>query len=187
MKRTNVGTVEVSLDGYVLRDNNGEVALPSFSLPPGAVLVIAAPLARVGRAVAYRLSRAIGNGLANGGDRLALFPAGGGRVDALSYGSDRPYLSDGATPLPAPDAGESLHRDFADDNSLLSEGVSDQPSPGLLPEPLAAQPTNEDARPSDASGGTNRTAWLGLMAIAVIPLAAAGGLRLRELLRDEDG
>ncbi len=59
---TNVGTVEVSLDGYVLRDNSGEVALPNFSLPPGAVLVIAAPLARVRGAVAYRLSSAIGNG-----------------------------------------------------------------------------------------------------------------------------
>lgn len=183
----NVGTVEVSLDGYTLRDNSGEVALPNFSLPPGAVLVIAAPLASVEGAVAYRLTGAIGNGLANGGDRLALFDADGARVDALSYGSDRTYLAEGEAPLPAPGAGRSLRRDFADDGSLISAGVSDEPSPGRLPDPPAAEPESERARRSAERGTTNRAAWMVLLVIATAALATAGGLRLRELLRDEDG
>ena len=80
-----------------------------------------------------------------------------------------------------------MSRNFVDDSSLLSEGVRDQPSPGLLPEPLVAQPANEDTRPSDASSTTNRAAWLVLTAIAVVALTTAGGLRLREVLRNEDG
>lgn len=186
----NVGPVVLSLAGYVLRDNSGEVLLPDVSLPPGAAIVIAAPLARIEGAVAFRLPGPISNGLANGGDRLALISPDGHIVDALSYGTDQTYRRDGEAALPAPGAGRSLRRDFADDGSLVAATVSDQPTPGFVERPQAAVPSVEPANQSDAPspgrGATNVRAWAILVVLAVVALATAAGLRLREILLEEE-
>ena len=88
---TNVGVEALSLDGFTLHDNHGPIALPRLTLPPGASIVIAGPQARVEQAVAFRPPGGLSNGLANAGDRLALYGARGAVVDALSYGADTTF------------------------------------------------------------------------------------------------
>jgi hypothetical protein len=186
---TNVGPVELSLAGHLLRDNHGDVRLPSVSVPAGAAIVVAAPLARVEGAVAFRLAGPISNGLANGGDRLALVAPGGGTIDALSYGTDETYRRDGETALPAPGPGRSLQRAFTDDGSMAAVTVSDQPTPGFVEPPPGAGAAEPGARadtPSPAGRDDNTRAWAVLVSLAVAALAAAAGLRLRQILLDAD-
>ena len=187
---TNVGVTALSLDGFTLRDNGGAIALPPLTLPPGASIVIAGSQARVEDAVVFRPPEGLSNGLANAGDRLALFSAGA-RVDALSYGTDTVYRQAGEPALPAPGPGRTLHRDFADDGSLLASGVSEQPSPGRVETPpttvaqeTAAPPASSPARPAEGGGGANRMAWAVLIAVAVGALVAAAVQRVRWLLRN---
>lgn len=193
VEMTNVGNDSLSLAGLVLRDNAGESALPNLALPAGGVIVIAAQFAEIEGAVAYRLTGAILNGLANGGDRLALLDAEGRQLDAICYGSDTTYLRAERVPIPAPGAGHSITRDFADDGSLLGVEISDEPTPGLyLTSATALAPTGTTPEPaaaderSSSDGGADVAAWVVLTTLAVGALAAAAGLRLREILRGED-
>jgi hypothetical protein len=188
----NVGPVEISLAGYLLRDNNGEVQLPSVSVPAGAAIVVAAPLARIEGAVAFRLAGPISNGLANGGDRLALVAPDGRTIDALSYGVDMTYQRDGEAALPAPGPGRSLQRAFANDGSITAVTVSDEPTPGFVEPPAAStagaagQPSGRPDTPSPDRSDGNTRAWAVLVSLTVTALAAAAGLRLRQILRDSD-
>ena len=150
---TNVGSDSLSLAGLVLRDNAGEITLPNLALPAGGVIVIAAQFTDVEGAVAYRLAGAISNGLANGGDRLALLDAGGRQLDALSYGSDTTYRRAHSTPILAPGAGHSITRDFADEGSLLSVEITDEPTPGLhSTSATASTPAGTAPEPAAAVG-----------------------------------
>ena len=127
---TNIGATPLSLDGFALRDNVGLIALPALSLPPGASIVIAGPLANVDEALTYRPPGGLSNGLGNGGDRLELVAPAGHRVDALSYGSALTYVRPGDPPLPPPGPGRSLGRPFADHGTVLHAGVRDPAAPG---------------------------------------------------------
>ena len=90
----------VDLAGWILRDNStSQDSLPALILGAGEYAVVATKLAAfqtsypgfAGNLVS--LEQAIGNGLANGGDRVILKDASGTDVDALSYGTDTTYFS----------------------------------------------------------------------------------------------
>ncbi len=187
---TNIGATPLSLDGFALRDNVGLIALPALSLPPGASIVIAGPLANVDEALTYRPPGGLSNGLGNGGDQLELVAPDGRRVDALSYGSDLTYVRPGEPPLPAPGPGRSLVRTFADDGTLLSAGVSDAPSPGHAGAPpteaggapAAATPTARPLPRANRSTAMNPLAWTVLIVLAGGALAGAAAQRVRALL-----
>lgn len=79
----------MSLAGFLLRDNRADTPLPDRELPASASLVLAAPRAvmpasPLAPAHLHTLSRAIGNGLGNASDRLALIAPDGVLVDTLS-------------------------------------------------------------------------------------------------------
>ncbi len=182
---TNVGASPLSLGDFSLRDNSGEITLPRLTLPSGASIVIAGPLARVEGAVTFRPADGLSNGLANAGDRLALYTTAGLRIDALSYGTDDTFRQPGEAALPAPGPGRSLRRDFLDDGSLLHAAVSDEPSPGRVE--AVEQPAPETARAPDrvqegSRGDTNVSAWAVLVLAAAGALAGAGALRVRAVL-----
>ena len=157
-----------------------------------------------------RVAAGLFHGLANGGDRLALLAGDGRRADALSYGSD---ASHDAPPLSAPGPGRSLRRHFAADGTLLAVEIAAEPSPGRVEPPGAghasaqlgagsggaaaeASPASEADRDStapldapaplrfDDGGGTNRAAWIALIALALGALGGVAALRVRELLRE---
>ena len=204
---SNVGRSPVSLDGLFLADNHGRIALPALALPPAGALVVAGPQAEVGDAIAVRHGRGLFNGLGNSGDRLALATADGAIIDALSWGSDD---SVDQPPLKAPAPGRSLQRRFDAAGRLTEATVSEHPSPGRI-EPLTTAepvapggpvatsaaagevvgPATREAPSSvealrkqlDDAADWNRTAWIVLLAIAAVALAAAAVHRTRELLR----
>ena len=202
----NVGAVAVPLAGLILADNHGRIALPTLTLPPGGAIVVAGPRAEIGDAIALRQGSGLFNGLGNSGDRLALATEAGAIIDALSYGSDD---SVDAPPLKAPSTGRSLQRRFDPAGRLIGAAVAEQPSPGRIEAPAApdavaavepdapsvAAPDAADAgayRPPssveslrkqlDDAANADRTAWIVLVGIAAVALAAAGAHRARELL-----
>ena len=181
---TNLGTATISLEGLWLRDNAGLVALPAIALPPGASIVVGGRLVRLEAALVVQLADGISNGLANGGDRLALLTRDGALIDALSYGSDTAYA--GSQPsIPAPGPGRSIHRLSADDGSLLAVRVSDELTPGRADEPLPDTSAGADEQSvAGDEARANRTAWIVLTAIAVVALTAAGAPRVRAVLRE---
>ncbi len=186
---TNVGSSPLSLGDFSLRDNSGEITLPRLTLPSGASIVIAGPLARVEGALTFCPAGGLSNGLVNAGDRLALYTTAGLRIDALSYGIDNAYRQPGEAALPAPGPGRSLRRDFVDDGSLLHAAVSDEPSPGrveAVEQPDAAIATAPDRVQEDSRGDTNVSAWAVLVFAAVGALAGAGGLRVRAVLAERE-
>ena len=208
----NVGTAAISLDRLFLADNHGRIALPALTLPPTGALVVAGPLAEIGDAIALRHSRGLFNGLGNGGDRLALHTADGAIIDALSYGSDdsvdQPPLK-----APAPGRSLQRRFDAAGRLAAVaiaehpSPGRIEAPAtaaaspdgpvatqaavatPGAVATvadaPTLAPPSSVEAlrKQLDDTADWNRTAWIVLLAIAAVALAAAGLHRARELLR----
>ena len=203
----NVGMAPVSLGGLFLADNRARIALPALTLPPAGALVVAGPLAEIGDAIAMRHGRGLFNGLGNSGDRLALATADGAIIDALSYGSDD---SVDQPPLKAPAPGRSLQRRFDATGRLTETTISEHPSPGRIEASATAEPVAPDGpvatsaaagevvgpaareapssveslrRQLDDAADANRTAWIVLLAIAAVALAAAGVHRARELLR----
>ena len=182
---TNVGASPLSLGDFSLRDNSGEIALPRLTLPSGASIVIAGPLARVEGAVTFRPAGGLSNGLSNAGDRLALYTTAGLRIDALSYGTDDTYRRAGEAALRAPGPGRSLRRDFRDDGSLLDVAVSDEPSPGrveAVEQPASATAAGSHQVQQGSHGATNVRGWAVLLLAAVGALAGAGALRVRAVL-----
>ena len=203
----NVGAAAIPLEGLILADNHGRIALPELTLPPGAAIVIAGARAEIGDAYALRGGSGLFNGLGNSGDRIVLATEDGAIIDALSYGSD-----DGVDqpPLKAPTAGRSLQRRFDAAGRLLEVAASEHPSPGRIEAP-AAPDTVATAEPgatpattavaAEAAGRTSpssvealrkqlddaasadRTAWMVLASVAAVALVAAAAHRARELLR----
>ncbi len=191
---TNVGSQPLPLVGITLRDNTATLALPDIVLAPGASLVLGGPRAAVPEASVYRPPEGLFNGLGNTGDRLALLTAEGRIIDALSYGSDTTY-DDPA--LPAPGAGRSLKRYFADDGTYAMSEVSDAPSPGRIEPAPSPTPTATAGPASERGGGSSRVApimetgdsrqwtnWAVPVGIGGLALLAAVGQRLWVLRRD---
>lgn len=176
----NLDRAAVSLEGLVLRDNAGQTALPNVTLEAGALLVIGGPRVTLeGGVPLHRLERSLSNGLANGGDRVALVAPGGAVLDALSYGSDRTY--EGAPD--APGAGRSIARQFADDGSLLRVWVSDVPSPGR-PNPLPSAPAAPEAAVS-IERAPAVPEWVLLLGFAAVVGGLAAARRAAALLGRE--
>lgn len=167
----NTGTTAAGLAGVSVRDRRSGNVLPPYVLDPGAVVVIAAPGARIPEGVPLiRLRRAIGNGLGNAGDRVALVATDGREIDAVAYGEG---IEEGEAALPAPGPGQSLERFFSPTGVLLDARLSDTPSPGVPPLPAATPDT--EARGS--GGGPTAFGSLGGLAPVWAVLAGlAGGL-----------
>jgi DNA/RNA endonuclease YhcR with UshA esterase domain len=136
----------VSLAGWRVADAIGSDALPSYELPPGAYLVVAAKVDGFstnypgfgGRIVA--LESPIGNGLSNTGDVAKLLAPDGAVIDALSYGSDKSVFD---PPCPDVPPGQSLARapGAPDTDSAADWLVQDPPNPGEQAIPATATPT----------------------------------------------
>ena len=184
---TNVGRTPLRLGGFVLRDNAEEIALPDVELPAGGSIVVAGASAELDGAIALRLAGGLFNGLANGGDRLALFAPGGALVDALSWGADASYAE---PPLDAPAPGQVLRRRFAPDGAPLPAEAAPAAAPSGGATPAGATPGAEETStppPSggDASGGggAGRAAWIALATLAAVSLGGVFAFRFRDLLR----
>ena len=198
---TNIGVVAAALAGVTLRDNVGAVALPAVTLPPGGTILVAARLAEVGTALAYRLPGTIGNGLGNDGDRLALFAADGTLIDAFSYGEDTTYLGVmGATArILTPGGGRSIERRFGPDGAFREAVALADPSPGRAG--AAGVPTARAGAPGSravdgastaagASGGTGRGdvgAWVLLLGLGGGMLGGVAAQRVAALARAARG
>jgi hypothetical protein len=95
----NPTSATVDLSGWMLRDNStSQDFLPALNLGAGEYAVVTTKRA-VFQAIypgfaghLVSLEQGIGNGLANGGDRVILKDANGADVDALSYGTDTTYF-----------------------------------------------------------------------------------------------
>ncbi len=130
--------------GWSLRDNAATDSLPSFVIPArGYALIVpsTATLARLAGSVTVRVSdAALGNGLANYGDRLELRDETGRLVDALSWGDDRTI---NRPPCPRTTPGASLQRSGRGIGAMCLFQVNPSPSPGqpnvlLTPTPTRA-------------------------------------------------
>ncbi|MCY3558909.1 MAG: lamin tail domain-containing protein [Chloroflexi bacterium] len=129
----NLETHGVSLSGWMIEDAQAVAALPDIRLPPRSAVLI------VGRANAISVSAsntlivldsaAIGTGLRNRGDRVALIDPQGVRHDAVSWGDVRSPRF-----MEPPESGESIVR-----TASGHQRISDEASPWLVPEALAAQ------------------------------------------------
>jgi hypothetical protein len=180
----NFGTEPANLEGLVLQENVGRLTLPPLSLDPGGVLVVAASRADTGAAaLVHLLEGVLGNGLGNGGDRLALLTPEGAVLDAVSWGSDRTYL-EGLSAVPAPGPGRSLLRLFTDDGSLVAVERLDVPTPGRADDSLVRIGETEVPPPSEAAlGRVGARGWMALVAIGAVFLAWTLVLRAREAQR----
>jgi hypothetical protein len=163
------------LNGILLADNQGAIALPAIVLGPRQALVIAGARAQVPEASAYWPPGGFSNGLANGGDRLVLYLADGTVIDALSYGSDATY---DRPSLPAPDAGKSLVRRFADDGTFAGAVMDASPSPGVLEDPALESRADQPAAATAADGATRFAGWA-WVTLALIGLGAIGAAVLQ--------
>ncbi|MGE3961173.1 MAG: lamin tail domain-containing protein [Dehalococcoidia bacterium] len=182
---TNLGPGAVDTAGMSLRDGQASTPLPALTIPPGASVVIAGPLAEVDADA--RVAGTIGNGLGNDGDRLQLLDASGQSVDAFAFGEGTPLL-------PAP--GESIHRWFEVGAAFIAAAVG-APSPGVHEPPSELSGTGADAGASDSAGeegaevereadagGPDGLAWVLLLAVgggalggAAVQRVARGGTR----------
>ena len=166
----NAGREAVEVDGWSLVDNMAEDALPPRTLSPGAYAVVATSPDLRSRypdfqgQVLFVEDGAIGNGLANEGDRLLLLDEEGRPVDALSYGSDREFFE---PPAPAVPPGHSLERFPPDRDTDTAADFRDNPgpSPGTGP-PVGPTPTATAALLSEVlgqtlhqSGGDGASTW----------------------------
>lgn len=136
------GAGQLHAEGWRLQDNQEFDPLPPFDLEPGQLALIVSNAETANRLLAALAvvvvvvvpDGSIGNGLANGGDRLLLRDGAGQVVDALSWGDD---TSVNRPACPAPREGHSLQR-RTDGGGGASCGFEDQPdpSPGLPNRPV---------------------------------------------------
>ncbi len=106
----NPGDDTIDMVGWSIADNAASDDLPSLSLPPHGLAIIAATDSFFDNFPACDcevvfVGGTIGNGLSNTGDRVVLSDSAGTVIDAVSYGSDTTYMS-----LPKVAAGHSLER-----------------------------------------------------------------------------
>ncbi|MDE2640049.1 MAG: lamin tail domain-containing protein, partial [Chloroflexota bacterium] len=134
----NAGAAPVDLTGWRLADNRAEDPIPPTTLDPGAYLIVgggvelAAELPAGVTLVVVEDGR-IGNGLANGGDRVVLIDPAGATVDGVSWGSDQTI-----TDLAPAHRGQTLSRGAAG-------WVAAPPSPGAPHTAEPAQPAADAA------------------------------------------
>ncbi len=132
----NPSVVPVTLSGWTVRDNTAADASPDMTVGPGSFVVIAAWRARFMEnypsfsGALVELGQAIGNGLANSGDRLVLSDGSGRIVDSLSYGDDTTCFDPAIAAVTA--KGHSLERQPSGQNTHSANDWHDQarPSPG---------------------------------------------------------
>ena len=138
----NLETHRVSLSGWMIEDAQAIAALPDVSLAPRAAVLI------VGRAATMMVpasqmlivldSPAIGSGLRNSGDRVALVNPQGVRYDAVSWGDVRSPRF-----MQEPSPGESIVRDAHGQQRIAAAA-----SPWIVADPLGAEPQrHEHPRP----------------------------------------
>ena len=138
----NGGSAPADLTGWRLADNRAEDPIPATTLAPGAYLIVgggvelAAELP-AGVALVVVEDGRIGNGLANGGDRVVLIDPAGATVDGVSWGSDQTI-----TTLTPPPRGQTLSRGGGG-------WAAAPPSPGAASAaaPAAATPETESPDP----------------------------------------
>jgi hypothetical protein len=183
----NTGPEPTTLAGISLRDRRTGNVLPPYTIEAGAVVVIAAPGAIIPEGVPLiRLRRAIGNGLGNTGDRLALVAADGREIDAVAYGEG---AEDGDAALPAPGPGQSIERRFSPAGILLEARLTETPTPGMAPEAPAtvSRGAPGDGAPSALSAlGGLAPSWVALLALAGGLLLGAGATRAVSIARGRD-
>ena len=153
----NAGAAPVDLTGWRLADNGAADPVPATTLPPGGYLIVgggaelAAELPAGVTLVVVEDGR-IGNGLANGGDRVVLIDPVGAIVDGVSWGSDQ-----SSTTLAPPPRGQTLSRGAGGwtaappspggSHAAESAPPSDEAAPEPEPEP-ADSPAEEAPSPS---------------------------------------
>ncbi len=149
----NAGATPIDLTGWRLADNRAGDPIPATTLAPGAYLIVgggeelAAELP-AGVALAVVEDGRIGNGLANGGDRVSLIDPAGATVDGVSWGSD-----DTITTLAPPPSGETLSRG-------AGGWTAAPPTPGAPHGAEPAQPpaaATPEPEPADSPAGEPRS------------------------------
>jgi hypothetical protein len=130
----NTGPAPVTLEGWSIADARASDAIPTATIGPGALLVVAggagfAELHPGFTGSVVVLEGSIGNGLGNSGDQVKLLGPGGTMVDGMSYGDDAGVLDPAA---PDVEAGHSLERVPAGADTDTAGDWFDQgaPSPG---------------------------------------------------------
>ena len=147
--------VTVEAAGWTLQDNHGSDELPAFSLPPQGIAIIAGalhPSVKGGDVSVSRIAnRALGNGLANTGDRIILRDGAGRVLDSLSWGNNRSIYD---PPCSLVSAGHSLERRYPLAATASCPFVDNPaPSPGRLlriatPTPTASPTGTPTASPT---------------------------------------
>jgi predicted ribosomally synthesized peptide with SipW-like signal peptide len=127
---------QVDISGWKICDNNSCDKIPTSTIPAKGFAVITNKSSTWDKwsipdeAVKIVLNSAIGNGLANDGDRVELKKADNTLVDAMSYGNDKTYFE-----LPLSGKGKSLARIVKgyDTNSATDWVINATPNPGSNP------------------------------------------------------
>lgn len=138
----NLGPVRVSLDGWIIEDAQAIARLPGHVIDPGGIVLITGNSAEMrvppGGTLIVLDTSAIGSGLRNSGDRVALVDPRGIRYDAVSWGDVRtPYYMDPPNPR------QSIIR-----TTYGRQRVADRLTPWTVGEALSANPTrHRHARP----------------------------------------
>ncbi len=144
----------ITLSGWTVTDNTNTDIIPDLTLPAGGFAVVAAKqsgfeanYSGFSGLIVYLSDGKIGNGLANGGDRLVLKDDGGTEIDAVSWGSDTYAFGIGNGIKPLTDDGKSIARKPKgfDTNSSSDWEILSSPNPGTNPHPSAPTSPEEPA------------------------------------------
>lgn len=138
----NLGPYQVSLDGWIIEDAQAIARLPGYVINPGGVVLITGNSAEMrvppGGTLIVLDTSAIGSGLRNSGDRVALVDPRGIRYDAVSWG-------DVQTPshMDPPNPRQSIIR-----TTYGHQRVTDRLTPWTVGEAISANPRRHwHARP----------------------------------------
>lgn len=129
----------IGLSGWIVADNLNSDSIPDLTIPANGFAVIAASESgfmenypSFSGLIVYISDRVIGNGLANGGDRLILKNENGNEIDSVSWLDDDYAFGTGNGVTPATGAGHSISRisNGVDTNSQNDWHKLINPSPG---------------------------------------------------------
>ncbi|MBA3468325.1 MAG: lamin tail domain-containing protein, partial [Herpetosiphonaceae bacterium] len=159
---TNVTSATVLIEGWSIQDNKATTGIPSFSIDPAEVVVLAPSAELLQHFPAFSATLILvgkgklGNGLGNNGDQLQLIDGAGTPIDGLSWGEITTVFDPAA---PDVKTGHSLQRQpaTADADSAADWVDSPTPTPGSLdPGEIAAPaapPEVEEGPPTTAAPG----------------------------------
>ncbi|MCY3568871.1 MAG: lamin tail domain-containing protein [Chloroflexi bacterium] len=129
----NLETHRVNLSGWMIEDAQAVAALPDIQLAPRSTALVVGRAATMSVPASRTLivldAAAIGTGLRNRGDRVALIDPQGVRHDAVSWGDVRSPRF-----MEPPESGESIVR-----SARGYQRISVEPSPWIVSEALTAQ------------------------------------------------